>query len=322
MKKVTLLIMFIVVNQISGIAMADESFNDRCQGAGVMWCNGFDTEQEVVSYRSPGAGQNSTTPAWDTSVKSFGAGSLKFELRGNSGGNAAGDWRRQFPQDFAENSTFYLSYKLRYSPEMLGGSLFNSAIGMKQHILSHTAATCNNVEITMQHLFGRQGPSLYSRCGADQIRLYHEPFGDADYWQQWSANYSGSTGQFPDGTGFNRMSGSTTGPVACHYGDYSEPDCLHFKSNQWMTFYFEVHIGNWGAPNSSVKAWMGYEGQALRQFVDLRDHIFQTGGSATSYNMLTLHTYMSFKKADIAHPTGFAWYDEVYRINTTYLCDW
>lgn len=311
MKRLTICIMVLMSCWLAETVAAEQSFQDRCQAAGVVYCHGFDAEKEVLDYRSPGTGQNSTTPQWDTSTTYSGAGALKFELRGKSTANAAGQWRRPFGQNFAEQSTFYLTYRLRYTPEMLSGPLMTTSAGMKQHILSNTAATCNNVEITMMHIFGRKGPSMYSRCGTDPFRLYHETK-VASYWQQWTPDYDGSTGTWDIANGWNRMTGVTKGPIGCHYGQgYNEPECVYFKANQWMTFYFEVHIGNWGAPNSSVKAWIAYEGQSLQQFIDLRQHIFRTGGSATSYNDLTLHTYMTSKNQDIAHPTGYAWYDEL-----------
>ena len=312
-KKIKLMVFFIGLSFpiLGGTALANDGFQQLCQASGVQWCNGFDTEQEVTSFAGSGWGQNSTTPSWDTSTKFSGPGSLKFEYRGQSGSGGAGQWARSLGKDFGENSTFYLMYRLRYSPEAIGGAIANSGTGMKQHILSHSTATCNNVEITMVNMFSRGYPTLYSRCGAESFRVYHEPFGGANYWDQWSPIYNGSTGQIPDGD-FNKMTGVASGSIACHYGQgYQEPECKRFKSNQWMTFYFEVHIGNWGSPNSSVRAWMADEGEELQQFIDLKDHIFRTGGTAIAYNTLTLHMYMSFKNDTVPHPTAYAWYDEV-----------
>ena len=288
-------------------------FADLCQAPGVQWCAGFDTEKEVLDFANAGQGPNATKPIQDHEIKYSGSGSLKFELRGSSGANAAGEWRRSLGKDFAENSRFYLTYKLRYSPEALSGAITNSGSGMKQHILSHHTATCNNVEITMVHTFGRGYPSMYSRCGSDPFRLYHPPYGGADSWEQWSPNYTGATGEITDSNGWNKMTGETVGPIKCHYNPagYFEPECKKFRANSWMTFYFEVKIGTWGAPNSSVKAWMAHEGEELQPFIDLKHHIFKTGGNAISYDTLTLHTYMSFKKSDVPHPTAYAWYDEV-----------
>ena len=167
-----------------GAANAGVSFQERCNAAGVLLCNGFSSSGEVTSYAFPGTGPNSTTPSWDSAMGAEQPGSLRFEYRGNSDANAAGDWRRNFGQEFGENTTVYVQYRLRYTPEMLTGAITQAgSVGMKQHIIYGNASSCSKVEHTSVHIFWHPLiPQLYSQCGDDNYRLYHSPYGNADYW--------------------------------------------------------------------------------------------------------------------------------------------
>jgi hypothetical protein len=92
-----------------------QNFQSRCAQAGVIVCQGFDTESVFARPTWPAAGLYYETgcpslPArcvqQDTSVSFSGASSARWDIYGNTGENAEGNWVQNFPQTFGPNTTF------------------------------------------------------------------------------------------------------------------------------------------------------------------------------------------------------------------------
>jgi hypothetical protein len=102
------------------------------------------------------------------------------------------------------------------------------------------------------------------------------------------------------------------GDYNCHYQDQNPTDCSYYRANQWMTFYYEVKIGNWGQANSSIKAWVAYEGGPLKQFINVVNYRLDFNDSSSDvYNTVTLLPYNTAKPSNVNHPTAYIWYDEL-----------
>ncbi len=266
---------------------ADADFQARCNAPGVVKCVGFDnTTSDIVSNVNlfPG-GDGVIHGALDTSIKASGAGSLKFTLPTNGGANAAGSWYSNLGGNFGQNSTFYVQFRQRISPELLTPS--NGGGGFKQVIFHHSSATCASVEITTQNQFYRGYPQMYSQCGNDG---FYTDLNNGDFLLQ-------------NGTGFQ-----------CHYQSPTSrtPPCGYYHTNEWMTFYYRIQIGTWGQANSSIQAWMGYDdGQPLKQFINMTNHRLDQNnpGDGSLYNSVTLLPYDTSRSS--ASQTSFAWYDEL-----------
>jgi hypothetical protein len=272
--------------QSVAVAVSDPStsadFSTRCTGPGVQVCVGFDATSDIASTYLKPDGQGVYRGVLDATNKASGASSLKFTIPGNSGANAAGQYLRT-TTGFGQNSSFYVQYRMRFSSTFLN-TYFQPGNGWKTHIF-YGPASCGNVEITTRSYGGtNQFPIMYSQCGQDN---FSQSIGNGDYLLQ-------------------------QGDYNCHYqGPRPDTECGRFRADEWMTFYYQVNIGQWGQPNSTIKAWMGYEGQPLKQFVNMANHVLLYDSVATeSYKNFSLTTYMTGKDSSQAHAPADVWYDE------------
>src|SRR5712691_7607714 len=101
-----------------------QDFNARCHTPGVVVCQGFDSPLINIAARWPApglypGGDNMIHGKFDREEKASGEGSLRFEILGHTGQNAAGFWRQPFGRDFGPGATFYVQFRERFSPEML-----------------------------------------------------------------------------------------------------------------------------------------------------------------------------------------------------------
>lgn len=256
-------------------------FAARCAAAGVLRCNGFDQTSDLGSGLYP-ASDGVIRASIDTSIKASGTGSLKFTIPASGSANAAGSWATSFGQNFGENSTFYVQFRQRLSPEMMQQS--NGGGGFKQVIFHHSSSTCAGVEITTNNGFWRGFPQMYSRCGNDP---WDKDLGNGDFLLQTGADYQ------------------------CHYQSPQSrtPPCGYYHTNEWLTFYYRVSIGTWGQPNSLVQAWMGYDGGALKQFINEQNLTLVNDGGSTLYNTLTFLPYDTGRTS--AASSAATWYDDL-----------
>jgi hypothetical protein len=265
-------------------ATSGTSFATRCQAPGVLKCVSFDTSADFGPNNLFPAMDGQIHGALDTSTTASGAGSLKFTLPPSNGANAAGYWSTSLGANFGPGTTFYVQFRLRLSPEMLTPS--NGGGGFKTVIFHYHGDTCGNVEITTNNGYWRGFPQMYSQCGQDN---FNTTLPGGDYLLQNGADYQ------------------------CHYQSpvSRTPPCGYFQSNNWMTFYYQVTIGAWGQPNSSVQAWMAYDGQPLMQFINETNHTFyeNTAGDGSLYDSITLLPYDTGRSS--AASTEYVWYDDL-----------
>ena len=160
----------------------------------------------------------------------------------------------------------------------------HSGDGWKQVIFHGESASCSNVELTTQNIFQRGFPQLYTACGGEP---FYVDLGNGDFLLQ-QADYP------------------------CHYQNMNSTDCSFYRSNEWMTFYYEFEIGAWGTPTSNIRAYVAYEGEPLLQYIDFQNYTlnFQDGPS-DSYNRVQITPYNTSKDSSQSHATAFTWYDEL-----------
>jgi len=258
----------------------------------VLVCEGFDSASEFITRKSDGSGIYSASDGvnrgtYDPTISASGSGSLKFTIPSLSGANGAGYWKQLMGQTFAENSTFYVQFRQRFSPEFLtnkwGGTTY-----WKQEIFSSDQSTCGNVELTTVNANMKGWPEMYSACGQD---LFDVPTGSSDYLLE-----QGDTST----TGYN-----------CHYSNPTADTCFMYPANTWVTFYYRVQIGNWGKPNSTIQAWVALPGEAYKQWVNITNHTLNQDPGLPAYNTVTLLPYMTGKDGSVSNPVAYTWYDEL-----------
>jgi hypothetical protein len=265
-------------------------------------CKGFDNPSDFVpaAWPNPGlypAGDGVFRGTLDTSVKASGGGSLRFAIPGGTGANSAGQWRQSFGQNFGPGQTFYVQFRQRFSPEMFTADFGGG--GWKQVIFHDSKASCANVEITTNNGAYRGFPQMYTACGQGLI----------EYTSQNQGVILEYTQPYPPGS-----PGTSGVDYYCQYNLLSGPRtnnrCAWYNSNEWMTFYYEITIGNWGQPNSIIRGYVGFEGQPLKAFINRTGYTINQDASDYFFNYLTLLPYDTGKDGR-QHPTAYTWYDEL-----------
>jgi hypothetical protein len=252
------------------------------------------------------AGNGSFGGTIDTTVTASGGGSLKFTIPSNGPANSAGYWRQLFTsnqaaspssaQMFQQNSTFYIQYRQRFSPEFLTNQWPSNSGGTtywKQQIISNDNSTCGQVEITTVNDNNYGYPMMYGQCGAD---VYQVPTGSSDF--------------------LNEQGDTPTSGYNCHYqkANNTSTSCFMYPSNTWVAFYYKVSIGTWGQPDSTIQAWVSVGGGPYKEWINITNHtLYEDAGSAgKDYDMVTLLPYMTGRNSSIsAGPIAYTWYDEL-----------
>ncbi|HJY82392.1 MAG TPA: hypothetical protein VKK81_15090 [Candidatus Binatia bacterium] len=282
----------------------DADFQARCNAPGVIKCIGFDnTTSDIVQNVNlfpDGAGV--FRASLDTTTKASGAGSLRFALPPppTSGANIAGRWTLPtgWGMKFGQNSTFYVQFRQRLSPEMLNNtwdSYWKAAIFHQDNL------TCASIELTTINLYLTGVTNMYSDCGGKPMTTEL----DGMTWKDASPPYLEQQGDYH-----------------CQYGNLNQNDCFYYVPNEWLTFYYEVHIGTWNQPNSTVRAWAAREGQPYKQFINVVNNLSlscntdpcdQSPGKDQGYNNVTLLPYMTGlnPNSGLAGVTSYDWYDEL-----------
>jgi len=288
-------------------ALSFLDFRKRCAAAGVLVCEGFDDPGKFLAARSPNsglypAGSGNYKGTMDTTTTVSGAGALRFEIDGRTSANSAGFWRQMFGQNFGQNSTFYVQYRFRISPEMLQD--FDA--GWKFSIFHNGGVTCGSAEITATEtsstVFGM--PGMYGDCGAVGFGTWPAPP------NQTTVGYNPPY--------YKQQGDTATTGYNCRYGtDYgTNPGCFVFRPNTWYTLYYKVHIADLTTNGTNgtcigcyVQSWVGTQGQPLQEWINAPNIGFDD--TMPPYNSVDLLNYMTSKDPKRSHLTAYTWYDEL-----------
>jgi len=249
---------------------ADQNFQSRCTGPGVVKCLAFDN--------SSGLGLTGGAKI-DNTVKASGAGSMRVDIAPTAG-DAPGNIMTKLGADFGEGSSLYLQWRQRFSPEMVDVDLGGE--GFKQFVIYDGTPCGPNMEVAMLNQDYGGFPILYAACGGTYLRKTQSGTNHILMWNQ-------------DGT-------------ICT--SQNKAGCLRYKPDQWMTFYYEQKIGAWGQPNSVVKVSMAEENQPLKTFIDFSDFTFKSDKATSAYRDIWIGPYSLGRTADASYPTARTWFDE------------
>lgn len=257
------------------------SFGERCHAAGVVKCVGFDKREEIAPYLNPSA-DGQVHGGLDAEVKASGEGSLRFDIPSQSGQNSAGNWNSDLGASFGPGDTFYVQFRQRLDQNLVKENFGGE--GWKQVIIYGHPQPCAHVELATQNIFYRGLPQMFTDCGA---RGLYTNGGTPPYLLQ-------------------------QGDYNCEYGKVSAKDCAVYVADQWLTFYYKVKLGGWGKPESSVEAWISYEGKSLRKFVNMHNFALNfNDGPADRFDRIIFTPYDTNKPGNAKHPEAHIWYDEL-----------
>lgn len=279
----------------------DADFQARCSANGVVTCIGFDntTTDIVQNVNLWPDGKGVFRGGLDTTIKTSGIGSLRFELPPNANQNISGQWSPLLPPynglgfSFGQNSTFYVQFRQRFSPEMLSNtSQWNSR--WKQMIVYRGFSACGAMELTTVHYnwssYPQNFPIMYTDCGARSL----------------NTNLDGQTYNH-----FNPPFLMQQGDFNCEYGNANANDCFYYPTNKWVTFYYKFAIGSWGQANSVIEAWYSVDGQPYKKWINVQNYTLNYNSSPSdTFNNISLLPYMT-GLSPVNTPTAYTWYDEL-----------
>jgi len=290
----------------------DEDFAARCAAAGVIRCYPFDNETtDMVRGVSLGPDAYGVYRAGlDPDIKTSGAGSLRFVLPPppHAGANIAGQWTGTYlnpvlVQTFGQNSTFYVQYRVRWSPEMMTNTWASS---WKISIIHSTIQSCGPIEWTIGRYYATAMIAPNTHCGGKG------PLTDTvtGLWQDPKIRVEPY---------YNLQQGD----YICKYTWAGDPNrCFFAHPNEWTTFYHEFHIGTWGVRNSQVKMYIQREGDSgYKKIIDVPDYAFDCAtapcnvapGIYQGFNTVKFTPFMTGLPTTSGLPgvTSYVWYDEL-----------
>jgi len=281
----------------------DQDFATRCAAPGVIKCVGFNDNTEVVRDVNlfPIFGTNTFLGSVDTTTRASGAGSLRFDIPANApGADMAGKFVTSLGDEFGARNVarfsgknkFYVQFRQRFSDAFTRGHDLG-ALHFKQ-VAINNSDKCGDVTIVTENSQGRGFPQLYADCGQQN---FIQVVGGIDILQQ---NASGAGSLY-----------------WCRYTDQRNGNyggCSLYKANQWITFYYEIEVGDEDTPNGVVRAFIGFEGEPLRQFIDYHDASFDfnRGSEAPqAFKSISFLSYTTGKTSAESNEAAQTWYDEL-----------
>jgi hypothetical protein len=244
-------------------------------------------------------------PKRDPALSEFPGGtSLKFTMPSQSGPKTSGDFCpvfKQFRQTdgsyvfarFGPGGEFWVRFAMNQSPELLTTMIRDesggvSGFGGVKRLIVHGESSSSNLEETIQDLFQRRLPQMYSDSGTE------------DYGVQ---NFIGCFNESPD--------------VAA---SYTEPPCRKFKANQWVVYQMHVRVAdNAQGNNGLVELYLEDEASPIIRVTNA-DQSSATGvpyaentvwTSGDGYGKLSFTLFSTRKDQSQVHPEAYMWIDNV-----------
>lgn len=79
-----------------------------------------------------------------------------------------------------------------------------------------------------------------------------------------------------------------------------------------MTLMYQVSLGTWGTPSSTIKAWVGLDGQPLRLWINEANfELNRTSATDNKFIQVDLLNYMTSKNPALTWNVAHSWYDEL-----------
>lgn len=286
----------------SGNAEAD--FAARCSAPGVVYCNGFDSPEELAEGISGDNCSKARKSSLSAAQKASGNSSLMFEFaQGVSCSNIGGNWQYTHPTGFGEGDDLYVQYRFRASPEYFSNNAMYWQSTVKQINIHGSGSSCQNTEIT--GILSQRTMQFYHTCAGIGLiaDLYDGSFLSKCTRGECLIN-QGSTLRKSANAGYN-----------CDYGYQGAgkgngDGCFWPVAEKWYTIYIHYDLNTHGGNDNGYYAWESHEGGPYRQYMNIDgDGPWVAGGSST-YQEFWLETYMSEIK-EAAPSTAYLWYDEL-----------
>jgi hypothetical protein len=264
-------------------------FTQRCAASGVFRCIGFDSPSDFVTSGGPptqtvyDAGNDIRQ---DCTVSASGGCSLRITLPGpsNPAATDASKYEWDFVNDnraFGQNSTFYIQFRTRMDHSIITNNFGGE--GWKQFLIYGGLTSCSSLGLVTQNQNYWGFPTMFHECSPGIFTT----IGSNIYVEQGDYN--------------------------CLYPSFNATNCSFYHENEWETYYYKIHVGNWGQANSIVEAWVAYGTSPLKKWIDQQSFTINFQNSSSDVlDKVAFTSYITARSAaDTAASDGHTWFDEL-----------
>jgi hypothetical protein len=310
---------------------AASDFAARCAGAGVIRCEGFDTNASITGTIAPGKNKilsGLTTPSIDNGIYASGGGSLHFVVPpAATQANTSGQYWIDFKDDYSIQSDslvngdplslttacggspcpneIWVQWRQRFDPGML--QIFAGSNGWKQMILGEgdnpgaPAFSCSDIDLVVENSNQMGIPRMYHSCG---VKL--------DEFDPLTVDTGRNVGGAEVFSPQNQAGGYLNCTYVAEQNIPTIPPCVPYVTNQWMTFQMHVKVGTWfptGSPptpsapfkhDSLIQLYVAQEGQPSTLVIN-----FLPGATSPACDNQQSDIPSCQTGYDLANPTAF-----------------
>lgn len=329
---------------------AAADFAARCDGEGVILCQGFDDDSAVAGrwgdWMGVSSGKSNNVeqgypprPTIDYQIKASGAGSIRLDVPPYASSQPSGNWFTNFSKDrtvrFGENSNFFVQFRQRISEDYLVSPAHKIAIIAEGDLPSCGAPgkgtltrksgggcgeACSPNEVVL--VAGALGyPVMYNACSSSPS---HGPY------DGFEANSTTSFGQHI-GRHYYLPNNAMPAPYCYKRGrhpQYGSPNrenlmlpptgnCWPIRAGEWITWQIEIKTGTYRDRewhDSHVRLWAAHEGEPSQLVIDWGPYNLTAAsgsGRVTDFGKIWLMTFQTGRKIKDKYPAMTTWYDEL-----------
>lgn len=229
------------------------SSTERCSGPDVVRCFGFDDAAAIAPHLEPNQ-EGDLVGHFDPAVRAAGSGSLRFDVPASSDiRDLVGSFSINFSSDelepgsmyparIGEGEEIYVQWRQRFEAAVIeadGGEGWVHAVVGKGDRFAEKAAA---VEAPLLNIANRYYSGVPQFALASGIPIQPDA---------------------PSGGVFLQNA------VGCQSYDVSEPPCIFFHADEWMTFQVGIEVGHWNEEDSRVRVWLAREGASQVLVLDI-----------------------------------------------------
>ncbi len=281
----------------------DVDFAERCAAPGVVYCNGFDSAEDLAGGTVGLNCNDANKASLSSGHKASGDSSLMFEFTaGVSCSNIAGNWQYTHPDGFGAGDDLYVQYRFRASPEYFSNNEDFWQSTVKQMNIHGVGSSCQNTETT--HILYQRSMQFYHTCAGIGLvaDLYNGRFLPRCDQGACLVNQGSKLRKGPN-AGYNCDSGY---PRA---GKGNGVGCFWPSPNKWYTIYIHYDLNSQGGNDNGYYAWESHDGGPYLQYLNIDGDGPWAEGGSTKYQNFWLETYMT-ELREPARSTAYLWYDE------------
>lgn len=284
---------------------------DLCRLPGVFMCDDFEDPAKVQGTIQ--AGGNSVKPEVSFDQAFSGKGSLRFRIPSNSGADSSGSYYKSISSAIGHKirpgQSLYIRFRQKMDTNAVNLKRAFGGTGFKHFIVWDGSSSCTTLQYVLASLYYKF-PIVYTSCGSGK-HGFHPTLSNGDILLQSGPN------ALSLGEAYQNYLLPLATEYRCSYReDKAKPGaakCSYYKEEQWMTYYVEMKLGDFGKPNSTMKVLVGYEGEPMKYTIHSTTGTFNHNGKPETdgFSHFLLTPYQTGKDKTVVHPDAYMWVDDL-----------